>query len=399
MKSRPNQKHRKRKPRPQQRPPQQQQQQQQQQLRQHFVRRACQTSMLQTRKRLHRTFRAKLVLRFLSSAALPSSNFAGLRRRACQTSMLQTPKRLSRAFHAKLAQRFLRNAALRFDTFEGFSTLKPYFARSACQTSLLQIPNGLRRTFHISYQVGAKTWEWRCTSISCQVGPKIFEQSCTSLRWFWRVELYFECCACQTSMFQIPKGLRRAFHAKLAQKFVSKAALLFGDFEGFWTLARYFSRCACQTSMLQISKVLRIVFPAKFTRRVLSKAALLFGDFQCNAISFTLCVSNFQASNPRVFHATLAQRFLSKDALLFGDLEGFWISKRYFAGCACQISPNPEKITENILVWEWCCTSLWWFCRASKTMFCTLCLWNFHSSNPKKIAKNHSYQVGAKIFE
>ena len=93
--SRPNQKHRKRKPHPQQHPPQRQQQRSQ-----HFARCACQTSMLQATKRLRTKFRTKLVQRFLSSAALPSGDFAGLRRRACQTSMLQIPKRLSRAFYA-----------------------------------------------------------------------------------------------------------------------------------------------------------------------------------------------------------------------------------------------------------------------------------------------------------
>ena len=135
MKSGRNQKHRKRKPHPQRHPPQQQQQQRQHS--QYFVRCACQTSMLQTPKRLDRTFRTKLVQNiFLSWAGFSSGDFAGLRRHArcaCQTSMLQIPKRLSRAFHAKLAQRFLSKAALRFDGFEGLNfTLNIVLVKLPC---------------------------------------------------------------------------------------------------------------------------------------------------------------------------------------------------------------------------------------------------------------------------
>ena len=112
--------------------------------------------------------------------------------------------------------------------------------------------------------------------------------------------------------------------------------------------------------MLQIPKVLRIVFPAKLTRRLLSKAALLCGDFQCNA-SFSRCACQTSMLQiPKVlrivFPAKLTRRFLSKAALLCGDFQ----------------------------------------CNA---IFFTLCVSNFHASNPKSFAHSISCQVNPKIFE
>ena len=103
-------------------------------------------------------------------------------------------------------------------------------------------------------------------------------------------------------MFQTPKRLHSTFPTKLAERFLSEAALLFGDFEGF-CLKRYFVHCACQTSLLQIPKRLHRTFHTKLAERFSSKTALLFGDFEgfylnFKAIFCTLYLSNFPSSNP-----------------------------------------------------------------------------------------------------
>ena len=71
-------------------------------------------------------------------------------------------------------------------------------------------------------------------SISYQVGPKVF---LATLHFASMVsqgyELCFACCACQTSRVLTPKKLYNTFPTKLAERFLNKAALLFGEFEGF----------------------------------------------------------------------------------------------------------------------------------------------------------------------
>ena len=97
--------------------------------------------------------------------------------------------------------------------------------------------------------------------------------------------------------------------------------------------------------------------------------------------------------------------FLSNAALHF-DGHGFFLTLFCMLCLSNFHVSNPEKIAQHISyqvgrkVFEQSCTFVWWFWRVLfEAIFCTLCLSNFPSSNPEKIAQNISYQVGRKVFE
>ena len=102
-------------------------------------------------------------------------------------------------------------------------------------------------------------------------------------------------------MFRTPKRLHSTFPTKLADRVLSKAALLFGDFEGLFEVI--VCRLCLSNLLSSIPKKLHRTFHTKLAERFSSKAALLFGGFEGFCLNFkaifcTLCLSNFPSSNP-----------------------------------------------------------------------------------------------------